>query len=129
MAYRFPSGDMKEFLGLAAAAYSETMALASYAVTPQALPFDHSITRQHGNLAVTRVAASMRRRHDRISVRTRRPSKPAMSAAVDSASNLTTPLGSISEPLLDGLVRCHFVLLDGIDGSNILYGSNTYDSY
>ena len=51
MAYRFPSGDMKEFLGLAAAAYSEPMALASYAVTPQALPFDHSITRQHGTSA------------------------------------------------------------------------------
>jgi hypothetical protein len=32
-----------------------------------------------------------------------------------SACNLTTPLDSISEPLLDGLVRCHFVLLGQVD--------------
>jgi cytochrome P450 len=46
---------MTEFLRLAAAAYSEPMPLASspHAVAPRALPFDHSITRQHGNLAVT----------------------------------------------------------------------------
>jgi hypothetical protein len=52
-AYRFPSGDMKEFLRLAAAAYSEPMPLAaSHAVAPRALPFDHSITRQHGTVLV-----------------------------------------------------------------------------
>jgi hypothetical protein len=34
MAYRFLAGDMEEFLGLATAAYSEPMALASHAVTP-----------------------------------------------------------------------------------------------
>ncbi|XP_066309239.1 cytochrome P450 CYP72A616-like [Miscanthus floridulus] len=53
-AYRFPSGDMREFLRVAAAANSEPIPLAaSHAVAPRALPFDHSITRQHGNLAVT----------------------------------------------------------------------------
>jgi hypothetical protein len=32
-----------------------------------------------------------------------------------SACNLRTPLDSISQPLLDGLVRCHFVLLGQVD--------------
>ena len=47
-AYSFPSGDMKEFGRLAAAACSRPMPPASHAVAPRALPFDHSITRQHG---------------------------------------------------------------------------------
>ncbi|KAJ1284420.1 hypothetical protein BS78_03G202900 [Paspalum vaginatum] len=52
-AYRFPSGDMKEYVRLAAAARSEPMPLASHAIAPRVVPFDHSITRQHGSVAVT----------------------------------------------------------------------------
>ncbi|CAO2170711.1 unnamed protein product [Urochloa humidicola] len=52
-AYTFPSGDMREFVRLAAAARSGPMLPASHAVASRALPFDHSITRQHGNVAVT----------------------------------------------------------------------------
>ncbi|CAO2204093.1 unnamed protein product [Urochloa humidicola] len=44
---------MKEFVRLAAAARSGPMPPASHAIAPRALPFDHSITRQHGNVAVT----------------------------------------------------------------------------
>nr|CAB3477691.1 unnamed protein product [Digitaria exilis] len=53
-AYSFPSGDMKEFARLAVAARSQPMPPASHAVAPRALPFDHSITRQHGEKWVTR---------------------------------------------------------------------------
>ncbi|KAK3164838.1 hypothetical protein QOZ80_1AG0025480 [Eleusine coracana subsp. coracana] len=52
-AYRFPSGDMKEFVRLAVAARSQPMPLRSHAIAPRAVPFDHSILRQHGKVAVT----------------------------------------------------------------------------
>ncbi|KAK3161346.1 hypothetical protein QOZ80_1BG0075980 [Eleusine coracana subsp. coracana] len=52
-AYRFPSGDMKEYVRLAMAARSQSMPLRSHAIAPRAVPFDHSILRQHGQVAVT----------------------------------------------------------------------------
>ncbi|XP_062215899.1 cytochrome P450 CYP72A616-like [Phragmites australis] len=52
-AYRFPAGDMKEFIRLGAEACSEPMPLQSHAITPRAVPFDHSVIKQHGNVAVT----------------------------------------------------------------------------
>ncbi|KAL6615625.1 hypothetical protein ACP70R_037895 [Stipagrostis hirtigluma subsp. patula] len=52
-AYRFPSGDMREFVRLGAAACSQPMPLRSHAVAPRADPFDHSVIKQHGKVAVT----------------------------------------------------------------------------
>ncbi|KAL6842596.1 hypothetical protein ACP4OV_027440 [Aristida adscensionis] len=52
-AYRFPAGDKTEFVRLTAAACSQPMPLQSHAVAPRAVPFDHSVIRKHGNVAVT----------------------------------------------------------------------------
>ncbi|XP_051225069.1 cytochrome P450 CYP72A616 [Lolium perenne] len=51
--YRFPSGDMKEYVRLIVAACSEPMPLSSHAVTARVLPFDHGVVREHGKVAVT----------------------------------------------------------------------------
>ncbi|VAI93429.1 unnamed protein product [Triticum turgidum subsp. durum] len=51
--YRFPSGDMKEYVRLLAAACSQPMPLSSHAVAARAVPFDHAIIKQHGKVALT----------------------------------------------------------------------------
>lgn len=47
--YRFPSGDVKEYVRLLAAARSDPMPLSSHDITARVLPFDHGIIKQHGN--------------------------------------------------------------------------------
>ncbi|XP_048543667.1 cytochrome P450 CYP72A219-like [Triticum urartu] len=51
--YRFPSGDMKDYVRLIAAACSQPMTLSSHAVAARAVPFDHAIIKQHGKVALT----------------------------------------------------------------------------
>uniref|UniRef100_J3L237 Cytochrome P450 n=1 Tax=Oryza brachyantha TaxID=4533 RepID=J3L237_ORYBR len=51
--YRFPSGDMQEYVRLGAAALSAPMPPSSHAVAQRALPFDHAAIKQHGNVCLT----------------------------------------------------------------------------
>jgi hypothetical protein len=48
-AYRFPSGDMKEYVRLIAAACSDPMPHSSHAIAARVMPFDHGVIREHGN--------------------------------------------------------------------------------
>ncbi|VAI81375.1 unnamed protein product [Triticum turgidum subsp. durum] len=47
--YRFPSGDVHDYVRLVAAACSQPMPLSSHAVAARVAPFDHGVIKEHGN--------------------------------------------------------------------------------